>query len=162
MNSVDIFCLDDCTLPIDEKQLNTQVLKILDSITKLDEIRTQSPVFEYKFLNMNFELSFCNDETIHNINRDYRQKDKPTDVITFALFADDENSMVIDNTVELGEVIVSVDTAKKQAQENGNSISTELFTLIAHGILHLLGFDHLSQKDYDFVVSIQNRVVSNL
>ena len=66
------------------------------------------------------------------------------------------------DTIELGEIIISVDTLIKQAQENSNCIEDELYTLITHGILHLLGFDHLTQKDYDFVVGIQETVIKNL
>ena len=111
---------------------------------------------------ISFEISFCTDRLIREINRDYRSKDKATDVITFALFADDENSIIQNDTLELGEIIISIDTLISQAQENGNTIEKELYTLITHGILHLLGFDHLTQKDYDFVVGIQEAIVNNL
>ncbi len=58
-----------------------------------------------------------------------------------------------------GQIIVSVDTAKKQAK---TTLEEEILTLICHGILHLLGFDHLTKKDYDFVVRIQNKVIKEL
>ena len=135
--------------------LKNQAKKIIDILLQMPQIQEKSPIFKHGFSTLTFELTFCNDPTIKEINATYRNKDKTTDVITFALFADDENSIVIDKTIELGEIIISVDTLVKQAQENNNDIKTELYTLVTHGILHLLGFDHQTQKDYYFVVGIQ-------
>ena len=142
--------------------LKNQAKKIIDILLQMPQIQEKSPIFKHDFSTLTFELTFCNDPTIKEINATYRNKDKTTDVITFALFADDENSIVINKTIELGEIIISVDTLVKQAQENNNDIKTELYTLITHGILHLLGFDHQTQKDYDFVVGIQEAVIKNL
>lgn len=142
--------------------LKNQAKKIIDILLQMPQIQENSPIFKHDFSTLTFELTFCNDPTIKEINATYRNKDKTTDVITFALFADDENSIVIDKIIELGEIIISVDTLVKQAQENNNDIKTELYTLITHGILHLLGFDHQTQKDYDFVVGIQETVIKNL
>ena len=142
--------------------LKNQAKKIIDILLQMPQIQENSPIFKHDFSTLTFELTFCNDPTIKEINATYRNKDKTTDVITFALFADDENSIVIDKTIELGEIIISVDTLVKQAQENNNDVKTELYTLVTHGILHLLGFDHQTQKDYDFVVGIQEAVIKNL
>ena len=142
--------------------LKNQAKKIIDILLQMPQIQENSPIFKHDFSTLTFELTFCNDPTIKEINATYRNKDKTTDVITFALFADDENSIVINKTIELGEIIISVDTLVKQAQENNNDIKTELYTLVTHGILHLLGFDHQTQKDYDFVVGIQEAVIKNL
>ena len=142
--------------------LKNQAKKIIDILLQMPQIQENSPIFKHDFSTLTFELTFCNDPTIKEINSTYRNKDKTTDVITFALFADDENSIVIDKTIELGEIIISVDTLVKQAQENNNDVKTELYTLVTHGILHLLGFDHQTQKDYDFVVGIQETVIKNL
>ena len=142
--------------------LKNQAKKIIDILLQMPKIQENSPIFKHDFSTLTFELTFCNDPTIKEINATYRNKDKTTDVITFALFADDENSIVIDKTIELGEIIISVDTLVKQAQENSNDVKTELYTLVTHGILHLLGFDHQTQKDYDFVVGIQETVIKNL
>ncbi len=142
--------------------LKNQAKKIIDILLQMPQIQENSPIFKHDFSTLTFELTFCNDPTIKEINATYRNKDKTTDVITFALFADDENSIVINKTIELGEIIISVDTLVKQAQENNNDVKTELYTLVTHGILHLLGFDHQTQKDYDFVVGIQETVIKNL
>lgn len=161
-STVEISKLTKCAYPIYKSSLKKTTLKIADMLLNMHEIHCASAVFSKKFKKISFELSFCNDTLIQEINRDYRGNDVSTDVITFALFADDENAIILDNTAELGEIIISVDTLIRQASENNNTVEVELYTLITHGLLHLLGFDHLSQKDYDFVVGIQEAVVKNL
>lgn len=75
------------------------------------------------------------DPTIHTLNRQYRGKDKPTDVLSFPL-ADDLHPEL------LGDVVISLDTATRQAQRRGHSLREEVQILLIHGILHLLGYDH--------------------
>ena len=75
------------------------------------------------------------DPEIHDLNRQYRKKDKPTDVLSFPL-ADKLYPTL------LGDVVISLDTATRQAQRRGHSLREELQTLLIHGILHLLGYDH--------------------
>lgn len=140
------------------KNYKYKIKEMLSILFEMEELKT-SKVFDEKISKIRFDISFCNDETIHEINKEYRQKDCPTDVITFSLFADDENAIIYRKTADLGQIIVSVDTAKKQASE---TLEKEILTLICHGILHLFGFDHLTKKDYDFVVGIQNRVIEKL
>lgn len=110
---------------------------------------------------LSIDFVFCNDEFIRNINSAYRGFDKPTDVISFALFCDDPEKVILDE-INLGEIIVSVDTARKQAQKNKHSIEKEIYYLLCHGILHLLGFDHQTQKEYNFMVEVQNCVIKEL
>ena len=117
-------------------------------------------VKEYSTYDFSFDILFVNDAEIQEINRDYREKDRATDVITFALFFDSEEKFTQDNNVELGEILISLDTAKRQAEEANIDFEKEVKTLIAHGILHLLGFDHMNEDDYNFVVNIQEKVVS--
>jgi rRNA maturation RNase YbeY len=80
-------------------------------------------------------LALVTDREIHTLNRQYRGKDKPTDVLSFPL-ADTLQPAL------LGDVIISLETAARQAQRRGHSLREELQTLLIHGILHLLGYDH--------------------
>ena len=163
MNSkIEINKLAKVRLPVQKALLLQKTDKIIELLLNMPEITKNSPVFEHSFNTLSFELSFCDDNTIREINRTYRDKDKATDVITFALFADDENAMIINNTAALGEIIISTQTLVYQAAQNNNTVEDELYTLITHGVLHLFGFDHLNQKDYDFVVGIQEAVIKNL
>ena len=107
---------------------------------------------------LSVDFVFCNDEFIHKINKEYRGFDKPTDVISFALFCDDPNSIMLEE-INLGEIIISVDTAKKQAAENNHSIFYEIYYLITHGILHLLGFDHQTEQEYNYMVTVQKDIM---
>ena len=161
-SKIEINTLGKVRLSENKITLKKQIKKIISILLKIPEIVENSSIFKHNFSTLSFELSFCDDKTIREINATYRNKDCATDVITFALFADDKNAFVMEKTIELGEIIISIDTLIKQAQENNNDIKTELYTLITHGILHLLGFDHLTQKDYDFVVGIQKTVIKNL
>ena len=154
--------LDESKIPIGKALYKKTTKKIVETLVNLSEINQNSAVFDNDFTILSFEISFCNDKTIREINSTYRGKDKATDVITFALFVDDENSIVIDNNIELGEIIISTQTLERQAKENNNTLEVELYTLTTHGILHLLGFDHLTQKDYDFVVGIQEKIIKSL
>lgn len=92
------------------------------------------------------ELSvlLCNDETIHVLNRDYRSKDRPTDVLAFAM-REGEGGDVTDGL--LGDIVISLDTARVQAAERDRPIVDEVTFLLAHGLLHLLGYDHQTDAE---------------
>jgi len=78
------------------------------------------------------------DEKIHELNRQYRGKDAPTDVLSFPLY-DDEGYL---DEEELGDIVISLERAKLQAEEYGHSLNREIAFLTAHSMLHLLGYDH--------------------
>jgi probable rRNA maturation factor len=92
------------------------------------------------------ELSIvlCDDAIIHVLNRDHRKKDRPTDVLAFALregpYAELAGAM-------LGDVVISLDTAARQAREKKVSLDREVTMLLAHGLLHLLGHDHRTRAE---------------
>lgn len=99
-------------------------------------------------------LTFVDDAAIQVLNRDYRGFDKPTDVLSFAIQEDVEDGdfeityevdsldeLVADEGV-LGDIVISVDTARRQADELGHSLERELAFLLVHGFLHLMGYDH--------------------
>lgn len=95
-------------------------------------------------------VSFVSNERIQEINKEYREKDKPTDVISFALeeLGEEETKVVGEGIPRiLGDIIISVERAKEQAEEYGHSFSRELGFLSLHGFLHLLGYDHMNEED---------------
>lgn len=140
------------------KDYKPKIKRIVETLINLEELKT-SKIFRGDINKIRFDVSFCSDKTIQEINRDYRNKDCATDVITFSLFCDDPDALVYRKTADLGQIIVSIETADRQKKE---TLEKEILTLITHGILHLFGFDHLTKKDYDFVVNIQNIVVGEL
>jgi probable rRNA maturation factor len=87
------------------------------------------------------ELSvlLCDDARIQQLNRDFRHKDKPTDVLSFAMA---EGEAVVGSSSMLGDVAISLPTARRQAEARGATLLDEVTMLLAHGVLHLLGFDH--------------------
>lgn len=94
-----------------------------------------------------YELSLrlTNDAEIQELNHQYRQKDQPTDVLAFAALEDD-CPLVPEEPLYLGDVVISVDTAQRQAIEREHSLELELAWLAAHGLLHLLGWDHPDEE----------------
>lgn len=91
-------------------------------------------------------ILITDDATVHELNRRYADEDKPTDVLSFSL-REGEEFVSPDETERLGEVIISLDTAKRQAEEAGRPLEAEVAHLLVHGILHLLGYDHAEQDD---------------
>lgn len=144
---------------VDEVKISDNVKKISDFIIKNEDIFSKSCLKDYKFSILSFDIVLCDNEYIHKINKEYRNKDSATDVITFAIFADSEpdERFILDEEINLGEIIVSLDKIKEQSLENNVTFDSELYYLISHGILHLLGFDHQNQDDYDFMVNNQNK-----
>lgn len=92
------------------------------------------------------ELSIliCDDATIHQLNRDHRGKDRPTDVLAFAMR---EGPALQGPSTLLGDVVISLPTALRQARARRRSLWDEVTLLLAHGLLHLLGFDHRDDRE---------------
>lgn len=144
---------------IDEVQVLSNLQKITNFMIEQEDIVDRSCLNGYDYETLCFDVVFCDDEKIQEINREYRQKDRPTDVISFAIFADSLSGdrFILDDEINLGEIIVSLDTVKEQAEYHNNSFESELYFLLAHGVLHCLGFDHLTDEDYDFMMDTQNK-----
>jgi probable rRNA maturation factor len=98
--------------------------------------------------NTEISLVFTSQERIHELNRDYRGKDKPTDVLSFSMIEqqdeEDPTDFIAppDGLIHLGEVIISYPQAVTQAREHNHPLKNEIATLIVHGVLHILGYDH--------------------
>lgn len=119
----------------------------------------------YEFDLLYFDVVLTNNEKIHEINREYRQKDAPTDVITFAVFSDSpvEERFVFDGEISLGEIIISLDKALAQSKDESHENKTfydELYFLLAHGILHLLGYDHQEEETLKEMWSLQEEMIN--
>ena len=143
---------------IDESSVYKDVTKIADFIFTDKSVINSSCLKNYKYKTITFDIVFVDNNEIHRINKEYRDKDAPTDVITFAMFADspENERYILDDDINLGEIIVSLDKIELQADENNVTFRDELYYIISHGILHLLGFDHKNEEDYNFMVEHQN------
>lgn len=96
------------------------------------------------------DITIVDDEEIHTLNRDYRNVDRPTDVLSFALDeGEEEEPELLDGPEEhlLGDIIISAETAQRQGEEFGHGLEREIVYLAVHGLLHLLGYDHMTDED---------------
>ncbi|MEH6888298.1 rRNA maturation RNase YbeY [Bacillus sp. JJ864] len=107
-------------------------------------------------------ITFVNNERIQEINREYRDKDQPTDVISFAMEDMGEGEMEIvgvEMPRMLGDIIISIPRAKEQAEEYGHSFDRELGFLAVHGFLHLLGYDHMTEEEEKVMFGKQKEIL---
>ena len=107
-------------------------------------------------------VSLVDNRYIHKINKKYRQIDRPTDVISFA-FLDDGNQydkvLHKEGIVALGDIYISTEKAIEQAKEYGHSLKRELCFLFTHGLLHLLGYDHMKKEDEEVMFALQDKIL---
>lgn len=146
---------------IDEVEILKNTKKMFSCALKLENIEQNSCIAGYEYEILTFDILFCDNKKIHQINLEYRQKDCPTDVISFAIFADSPKNerFIFDNEINLGEIIISLDKTKLQAEENSHTFEKELYFLIAHGILHILGFDHQDEKSLEYMWHTQEKMI---
>ena len=111
-----------------------------------------------KVNNVEFNIIIVDNDRIHEINRQYRNKDMPTDVISFAL-EDDEVFPNLEVRV-LGDIYISLDKVYEQSKSYGHSFFRELSFLTVHGILHLLGYDHMNEVDEKEMFSRQELILN--
>ncbi|WP_219836305.1 rRNA maturation RNase YbeY [Paenibacillus sp. R14(2021)] len=115
-------------------------------------------------------LSFVDDEEIHQLNRDYRNIDRPTDVLSFAMQEETDEELNIIYEVDdedeaipfegmLGDIIISAERAKLQSEEYGHSLERELGFLFVHGFLHLIGYDHQDEASEAVMTKKQEDVL---
>ena len=120
-----------------------------------------------KHLSLHFEpyisVTLVDNEYIHEINRNYRHIDRPTDVISFAFLDDNPSRDKLFQSKEmvvLGEIYISIDKAKEQALAYGHSLDRELSFLFVHGLLHLLGYDHMNEDDEKIMFALQEEILA--
>lgn len=110
-------------------------------------------------------VTFLTNDLIQEINRDWRGKDAPTDVISFAFdeMGEDEMDFLLDEDEPrlLGDLVISVERCREQASDYGHSFERELGFLAIHGFLHLLGYDHMTPEDEAEMTARQEEVLAH-
>jgi probable rRNA maturation factor len=109
-------------------------------------------------------MVFTNDQEIQILNNNYRQQNKPTDVLAFAALeveCPQSEEMLTSMPLYLGDIIISVDTAQRQAEQQGHNLLTELAWLATHGLLHLLGWDHPDEETLQIMCRQQVILLKN-
>lgn len=109
-----------------------------------------------------YELSILltNDDHIAELNQEYRSIDSPTDVLAFPMLENDENSLI--NSKILGDVVISLETAERQAIAENHSFEEEVASLTVHGVLHLLGYDHHTPEEARKMFSEQTAILQKM
>lgn len=127
--SLEIEGFDDL---VNEEEIRGYVEKVLEK-----EYDSEAPVY--------VSLLFTGNDEIQVINREYRDKDQPTDVISFAYHETEDFDIGPYDT--LGDIVISLERVVEQAKEYNHSPKRELFYVLTHGILHLLGYDHIEEEE---------------
>lgn len=148
---------------LDEKDIIDKTTILLGHYLK--KLEEQSCLNGYKYNSISLDILFCSSEKTHELNKEYRDKDHSADILTFAVFADDENRFIIDRNINLGEIIIAVDTVEKMTNKDvslAKNPTQELYFLISHGLMHLLGFDHRDEEEYNFIIEEQRRALEKI
>lgn len=133
------------------------------------DISEYIPIYErllektFKILNINkdaiMSVTFVDKDFIHKLNKTYRNIDRPTDVISFA-FLDDKNEVINgDLPLDLGEIYICYEVADTNRLAYNNSIKREICFLFVHGLLHLLGYDHMTKEDEEIMFPLQEQIL---
>ena len=144
---------------IDEKYFHDVAKDIIKYYFEQSEVLENYALKGYEFDNISFDILYTDSVKTHEINREYRNKDYPADIITFAIFADSEEKFIFDGEINLGEIIIALDKVIEESVKKQTTKEHELAFLISHGILHLLGFDHRDEEEYNFIIDLQNRAL---
>lgn len=151
---------------IDIDKLTKSIEEIFKFYMSCPEIKENCCLSDYEgeFDTIGFDFLLCDSSKTHKINKDYREKDYPANIITFAVFADspEEERFILDLEINLGEIIIGLDKIIEEAEKKEISKESELVFMISHGILHLLGFDHQTMKDFEFVVNYQKKALESM
>ena len=131
---------------------------------EIEDLKILKPLLEYarkyeglEDTELEFSIIIVDNERIHEINKEYRGIDRPTDVISFAL--EDSEGVELENYRILGDIYISIDKVKEQAKEYGHSEKRELSFLSVHGLLHLLGYDHMNKIDEEKMFGLQELIL---
>lgn len=155
-------------ISIRNEQDRLKVTKEMRDIVKL-AVKTSLDFMEF---GNKFEISvmFTDDEEIRVLNKLHRNIDRSTDVLSFPMFEYDENGEIIEEYADfnssgellLGDIVISLEHAVMQAEEYGHSFLRELGFLTVHSMLHLFGYDHMTEEDEKEMFSYQNEILSEM
>lgn len=153
---------------IDNRQEDVEVDEKLESLTE----KVVEKVLEHEEWEDEVEVSvsFVDNEEMRSLNREYRGIDSTTDVLSFPMMEfsdeefeeDEEDAEYIEEELPLGDIVISMEKAKEQAQEYGHSFEREFAFLLVHGMLHLLGYDHENEEDEKTMFEKQENILREM
>jgi probable rRNA maturation factor len=151
-------------------KLSIQIEKPFTGLVSRDWLR-KAVILTFYHAGMNkaveLGLVIASDDSVHSLNLKYRDVDRTTDVLAFAFAEVSANksrpfAVPPDNIIHLGEVIISYPQAKRQAAHQKHSLDEELALLVAHGVLHLMGYDHERPEDAKRMQALEAEVLNNI
>lgn len=125
------------------------IAKKAEDVLKLDKEYSMSVIF-------------VDPKTIHEMNKEYRGIDRPTDVISFALLDEVDDYEIMEGDNELGDIFINIQAIVDQASEYGHSMRREVCFLFTHGMLHLLGYDHMNESDEKQMFALQDVILNDI
>lgn len=147
-------------------------IKITDNIKNLmQKVCDETLKYEECDFDAQISITFTDNDGIQKINAEFRDIDRPTDVLSFPMLEFDEDGQIIDNEFEydedgrimLGDIVISLEKAKAQAEEYGHSFEREIAFLYTHSMLHLLGYDHVnSEEEEKIMFAKQDEILERL
>ena len=143
--------MEDYIINLTDETIDDLTIDDIDNICKItfNKLDVCNPILNILIVDNN---------KIQEINREYRGKDNVTDVISFAF--EDYKDIEYDNFRFLGEIYISLQKARKQAEEYGHSERREICYLTVHGLLHLLGYDHMNEEDKKVMRSLEEEILN--
>ena len=140
-----------------EKSNEKLISKVVNTVLEMENICHDVDVY----------ITLMDNDEIHKINKEYRDVDRPTDVLSFPMFERDEIVNLKEqkkNDIEeiLGDILISVPKVKEQAEEYGHSFEREVSYLVTHGMLHLLGYDHMEEDEKKIMREHEEAVLQKL
>ena len=144
---------------IAQESADTVFLTALDFLRKNKELD-----FLPENMPININLCLSNDEEVHRLNKEFRQMDKPTNVLSFANIDDEYFLAAIESSeiAELGDIIIALETLQREAKIENISFEAHYAHLLVHGILHLCGFDHVEDDEAEYMEDIEVKILAEL
>ncbi len=140
-------------------ELEEVILSVCESVMNEEECNFDAQI----------SLTLTDNENIRLINNEHRGIDSPTDVLSFPMLEFDDEGQIIDNEFEydddlimLGDIVISLERAREQSIEFGHSFKREVAFLVAHSMLHLLGYDHMEEEEEKIMCQKQEKVLNSL
>lgn len=145
-------------IQVDEK-IHSLVERVVEEVLKYEECQEEYEV----------SISFVDDNEMEELNKEYRDIDSTTDVLSFPLLEFEDNCDMeendedyIEEELALGDIVISLEKAESQAKEYGHSLEREIAFLVTHGVLHLLGYDHEDEASEESMFKKQEEILNIL
>ncbi len=136
------------------------------SMENLCENSVVPEIYNDKNIHINIVLS--NDDNIQILNRDFRSKDKATNVLSFALIDDDEIDLIISQCeisgedIPVGDIFIALETIKKEAKNQNKNLNNHFQHMLVHGVLHIFGYDHINGEDAKIMEDLEIKILDSL